>query len=46
MSNRDKVMHEMNIQKVSAVQKVVMTFVKVVTYAFLLVMALIVLFPF
>ncbi|MBQ9843940.1 MAG: carbohydrate ABC transporter permease [Oscillospiraceae bacterium] len=36
----------MNIQKVSAVQKVVMTFVKVVTYAFLLVMALIVLFPF
>ena len=46
MSNRDKVMHEMNIQKVSAAQKVVMTFVKVVTYAFLLVMALIVLFPF
>ena len=46
MSNRDKVMHEMNIQKVSAVQKVVMTFVKVVTYTFLLVMALIVLFPF
>ena len=46
MSNRDKVMHEMNIQKVSAVQKVVMTFVKVVTYTFLLVMALVVLFPF
>ena len=46
MSNRDKVMHEMNIQKVSAVQKVVMTLVKVVTYTFLLVMALIVLFPF
>ena len=46
MSNRDKVMHEMNIQKVSAVQKVVMTFVKVVTYAFLLAMALVVLFPF
>ena len=46
MSNRDKVMHEMNIQKVSAAQKVVMTFVKVVTYAFLLAMALVVLFPF
>ena len=46
MSKRDQVMHEMNIQKVSAVQKVVMTFVKVVTYAFLLVMALVVLFPF
>ena len=46
MSKHDQVMHEMNIQKVSTVQKVVMTFVKVVTYAFLLVMALIVLFPF
>ena len=46
MSKRDQVMHEMNIQKVSTVQKVVMTFVKVVTYAFLLVMALVVLFPF
>ena len=46
MSNRDKVMHEMNIQKVSAAQKVVMTLVKLVTYAFLLAMALVVLFPF
>ena len=46
MSNNDKVMHEMNMQKVSATQKIVMAMVKFCTYAFLLVMALIVLFPF
>ena len=46
MSNNDKVMHEMNMQKVSATQKIVMALVKFCTYAFLLVMALIVLFPF
>ena len=46
MSNNDKVMHEMNMQKVSTTQKIVVTSVKVFTYAFLLAMALIVLFPF
>ena len=45
MSN-DKIMHEMNMQKVSTTQKIVMALVKFFTYAFLLVMALIVLFPF
>jgi len=46
MSANDKVMHEMNMQKVSATQKVVMALVKFFTYAFLMIMALIVLFPF
>ena len=46
MSKRDQVMHEMNIQQVSLVQKVVMTLMKLLTYGFLLVMALVVLFPF
>ena len=45
MSN-DKIMHEMNMQKVSATQKIVMALVKFFTYAFLMIMALIVLFPF
>lgn len=40
------IMHQQNIQKVSAQQKVVKTAVKVFTYAFLLLMAVIVLFPF
>ena len=44
--SKDKVMHEMNMQKVSATQKIVVTAVKIFTYAFLLIMALIVLFPF
>ena len=46
MSKRDQVMHEMNIQQVSLVQKVVMTLMKLLTYGFLLAMALVVLFPF
>ena len=46
MSANDKVMHEMNMQKVSATQKIVVALVKFFTYAFLMVMALIVLFPF
>ena len=44
--SKDKVMHEMNMQKVSTTQKIVVTAVKIFTYAFLLIMALIVLFPF
>ncbi len=40
------VMKEMNMQQVSARQKIVVGFVHVVVYAFLLTMALIVLFPF
>ena len=46
MSNKDKVMHEMNMQQVSTTQKIMVALVKFCTYAFLLVMALIVLFPF
>ena len=46
MSNNDKVMHEMNMQKVSVTQKIVVSLVKFFTYAFLMAMALIVLFPF
>ena len=40
------VMHDRNIQQVSAVSKAVRICVKIGTYAFLLIMALIVLFPF
>ena len=40
------IMQEKNIQQVSAVQRVVKFFVQFMTYAFLLAMALIVLFPF
>ena len=46
MSNKDKVMHEINMQQVSITQKIVIAAVKFFTYAFLLVMALVVLFPF
>ena len=46
MSNKDKVMHEINMQKVSVTQRIVLTSVKVFTYAFLLLMAVVVLFPF
>jgi len=46
MSNGSKTLHEKNIQQVSAVQSVTRVLVKFFTYAFLLVMALIVLFPF
>ena len=42
MSNKDKVMHEINMQKVSVTQRIVMTAVKVFTYAFLLLMAVVV----
>jgi len=40
------IMHEKNLQRTSAVQKVAVFGVKAGTYAFLLIMALIVLFPF
>ena len=42
----DNVMHEKDIQKTSLRQKIVFTFVQVFLYVFLLLMALIVLFPF
>lgn len=45
-SKENIVMREKNIQKVSARQKVVKALVKIGVYAFLLIMALIVLFPF
>lgn len=44
--NENNVMRERDMQQVSARQKVVKTLVKVGVYAFLIVMALIVLFPF
>ncbi len=47
MANKENiVMREKNMQQVSAQQKVVQTLVKIGVYAFLLIMALIVLFPF
>ncbi len=46
MSQKDNVMQEKNIQAVSIQQKIVQTAMKVVVYAFLMLMALIVLFPF
>ena len=47
MSNKNlTVMHKKNIRQVSARQNVVKVLVKVMTYAFLLSMALIILFPF
>lgn len=47
MTNKDNVtMHEKNMQQVSAKQKVGKTVVLIAVYAFLLLMALIVLFPF
>ena len=44
--NRSKVMKAKDMQQVSGVQKVVKTAVMIGTYAFLIIMALIVLFPF
>ena len=44
--NNDIVMHEKNLQTVSLQQKIFKVCVKAFTYAFLMVMALIVLFPF
>lgn len=46
MSKENIVMRERNMQQVTAQQKVVRTLVKIGVYAFLLIMALIVLFPF
>ena len=46
MANKDIVMHEKNLQTVSAQQRVIRILVKVGVYFFLGVMALIVLFPF
>ncbi len=46
MADKNIVMHEQNLQTVSAQQRVVKALVKTGTYAFLLIMALIVLFPF
>ena len=46
MSKKDNVMQERNIQTLSIQQKIVQTAAKVLVYAFLMLMALIVLFPF
>ena len=46
MSKEITTMKEQNMQQVTAVQKVVKAGVKIVTYAFLILMALVVLFPF
>ena len=43
--NNSALMHERNMQKQTEKQKVVKTVVKVLTYTFLIIMALIVLFP-
>ena len=45
-NSKDLVMHEKNLQTVSAQQRVLRVAVKAGTYAFLIIMALIVLFPF
>ena len=46
MSQKDNVMQEKNIQAISVQQKIVQAAMKAVVYAFLMLMALIVLFPF
>ncbi len=46
MADKNTVMHEQNLQTVSVQQRIVKAVVKTGTYAFLLIMALIVLFPF
>ena len=46
MSKKDNVMQERNIQTLSIQQKIVQTAAKVMVYAFLMLMALVVLFPF
>ena len=46
MSNQNPIMKEQDIQKTSAHQRVVKLIVQFFTYAFLIAMALIVLFPF
>ena len=45
-NNNITTMHAQNLQEISAAQRVVSIFFKILTYGFLLVMALIVLFPF
>ena len=44
--HKNIVMHEQNLQQVSAQQRIVKTVVKTCTYGFLIIMALIILFPF
>ena len=46
MAKDNRVMHARNLQQISASQKLGECFVKIVTYTFLILMALIVLFPF
>ena len=46
MSKKDNVMQERNIQTLSAQQKVIQTAAKLLVYAFLMLMAVVVLFPF
>ena len=46
MSEQRNTMQEKNMQQVSTTQKIVKTLVKIFTYLFLIVMAIIVLFPF
>ncbi len=46
MAEKIKTMHERNMQKVSAQQKVVKVMVQVLLYAFLIAMAVIIIFPF
>lgn len=46
MSDKITTMQEKNMQQVTATQKVVKVLVKIITYAFLIAMAVIVLFPF
>lgn len=46
MSQNNQTMHEQNMQSVAARQRVVKVLVQVLLYAFLIIMALIVLFPF
>ncbi len=46
MAEKIKTMHERNMQKVSAQQKVVKVMVQVLLYAFLIAMAIIIIFPF
>jgi multiple sugar transport system permease protein len=46
MSEKNIIMHEKNLSTVTATQKVVQILVKILVYAFLIVMAIIILFPF
>lgn len=46
MSEKNIIMHEKNLSTVTATQKVVQILVKILVYAFLIVMAIMILFPF